>query len=79
MKQLIILEVCNEDYYIFDTVNEAIRYAIGRVCKWLKEADSETTVEDAAEVIFSIMATKTDNSFFVDDVFYCYPAQYIKK
>lgn len=45
MKQLIILEVCNEDYYVFDTVNEAILYAIGKVCKWVKDGVAGMTKE----------------------------------
>lgn len=79
MKQLIILEVCNEDYYVFDTVNEAILYAIEKVCKWVKDGVSGMTKESAGEIILDIMDSKTDNSFYADEVFYCYPAQYIKE
>jgi hypothetical protein len=79
MKQFIILEVCNEDYYIFDTVNEAVLYAIEKVCKWVKDEVSGMTKESAGEIILEMMDSKTDHSFYVDDVFYCYPAQYIKE
>ncbi len=79
MKQFIVLEVCNEGFYIFDTINEAILYAIEKVCNRLKDGDSEMSTEDAAEIIFRIMSTKTDHSFYLGGFFRCYPAQYIKK